>query len=62
MKTIIKPLENFVDDAPVSAQHWQRLEPAPKLTIQEARTAGIIGLLLFIVGLPALVVVFCYFQ
>lgn len=36
--------------------------PAPKLTIQEARIAGIIGLLLFIVGLPVLVVLFCYFQ
>lgn len=58
----IEPLENFVDDAPVSAQDWQRLAPAPKLTIQEARTAGIIGLLLFIIGLPVLVVVFCYFQ
>jgi hypothetical protein len=63
MKTMhnVEQLENFCDDRPVSARDWQRIAPAPKLTIQEVRTAGIIGLLLFIVGLPALVIAFCYF-
>lgn len=57
MKTEV---ESFLDDRPVSAQEWDH-HAAPKLTIEEARTCGIIGLLMFIVGFPALVILFCYF-
>lgn len=42
-----------------AARGWRE---TPKLTIEEARTAGIIGLLLFLVGLPCLVVLFCWFN